>query len=148
LIRGEHGRRGEERRGEGGLRPPQREAQRSPRREALLRRAEREALRREEELSPASVRASINRIRGEEEERGSGREEAILSRAEARDLRRGATRPLCCQRREARAWQRAREKRRAERAREPIASHGREERASTASDRGGKEGERREEEST
>jgi hypothetical protein len=99
-------------------------------------------LRREEDLSPASARASISRARGEEEERGSGREEASLSRAEARERSTGERRPLCCQRREARAWQRARENRRASREAEAIASHGREASLSAASERGGKEGKR------
>jgi hypothetical protein len=142
LIRGEHEKRSERRGGGllgGGLR---REPQRSPRREALFTRAEREALAREEEASPASVSASISRARGEEEERGSGREEASLSRAEARERSKGARRPLCCQRREARAWQRARENSRASREAEAIASHGREAILSAASDRGGKEGKR------
>ncbi len=123
-IRGEefvsgHGRESErtekERRGLPRGRPGA-EPQRRPRREARRRRTEREAFARAGAFSPASVRASINRARGEEEERGSGRAEARRSSEEATERRRGARRPRACQRRTARAWQRARENRSASRA--------------------------------
>jgi hypothetical protein len=138
---GGHGRERQDRRRE---RPPLWEArgaepQRRPRREALLRRAEREAFAREGELSPASLKEERSKERGEEGESGSGREEESRSSEEARERRRGEKRPRACQRRSARAWQRAREKRRASRASEAIASHGREARASSASETGGKE---------
>jgi hypothetical protein len=95
---------------------PEAEPQRRPRREARRRRAEREAFARAGAVSPASARASISRARGEEEERGSGRAEARRSSEEATERRRGARRPRACQRRTARAWQRAKENRSASRA--------------------------------
>lgn len=103
---------------------------------------------REDEGSPASIKASISKARGDKADRGSGREDARVFKTEARDRSVGASLPLCCHTREPTAWQTATVKSKADKMREPIFSHGREERAWVASDRGGKEGERREEEST
>ena len=97
---------------------------------------------REDEGSPASIKASISKARGDKADRGSGREDARVFKTEARDRSVGASLPLCCHMREPTAWQTATVKSKANKMREPILSHGRDARASAASDRGGKEGER------